>query len=131
MMPATPTCATRADAPEDVVVAGAVLEPEDDAGFVVDVLPVPAGVVAVVDPPAAVVEPVVALVGAAAPPDSDVVLVQLVELPCRMGNGADDAVAPVLSRSVRPMEVPAGRFTSHVTDVEFCWPRSSRACALG
>ena len=44
---------------------------------------------------------------------------------------ADWAVAPVLSRRVNPMEVPAAISVVHVNEVPVCWPRFSRAAALG
>lgn len=57
--------------------------------------------------------------------------IQLVLEPELMEKAADCAVAPVLSRRVKPMEVPAAISVVHVNDVPFCWPRSSRAAALG
>lgn len=49
---------------------------------------------------------------------------QAEEDPGLIVNAADCAMAPVLSRRVRPMEVPAAMFAVHVIEVPVCWPRS-------
>lgn len=93
-----------------------------------------AGVVAV---PVPVVVPVAAPVEAAAlvatvgPEESDVVLVHAVEDPGFTVKGADCAVEPVLSRRVRPIDVPDGMLQVQVTEVLFCCPKFSRATPLG
>jgi len=46
-------------------------------------------------------------------------------------NAAVCETAPVESRKVSPREVPAGWLTSHVREVPFCLPKSSRGLALG
>lgn len=51
--------------------------------------------------------------------------------PALIVKAADWAVAPVLSRRVNPMEVPAAISLDHVNEVPVCWPRFSRAAALG
>jgi len=64
------------------------------------------------------------------PGASDVVFRHVVD-PGLTVNGADWAVAPVLSRRVKPREVPAGWLTVHVTEVPFSSPRFSSAAAVG
>jgi len=56
---------------------------------------------------------------------------QLVSDPPLIENAAEEAVAPVLSRIVRPMEVPAAISVFQVSEVPLCWPRFSRAVAVG
>jgi hypothetical protein len=75
--------------------------------------------------------PLAALVAAVGPATREVVFKQDVEDPALMVNGADWATSPVLSRRVRPIEVPAAMFATQVTEVLFCWPRFSRAAPLG
>lgn len=43
-----------------------------------------------------------------------------VVVPGLMVNGAEEAVVPVLSRMVRPTEVPAAILTTHVREVPVC-----------
>jgi len=52
---------------------------------------------------------------------------QAEEAPGLIVNAADCAMAPVLSRRVSPMEVPAAMLAVHVREVPVCWPRSWRA----
>lgn len=94
---------------------------------------VPAAVVEaaeVVEPPAAeleleVVEPPAALL-VEEPEDP----MQDVE-PDWTVKGAELSVAPVLSRMLRPREVPEVMLTVHVREVPDCWPKSTRAAAEG
>jgi hypothetical protein len=67
----------------------------------------------------------------AADVDPAALVKQLLEDPALMVNGADWAMSPLLSRIVRPMEVPAARLVGHVTEVPVCWPRSWIAGAPG
>jgi len=56
---------------------------------------------------------------------------QLESGPSLILKGADEAVVPVLSRTVRPICVPAAIFTSHVRDVPSWLPKFWRAGAPG
>jgi len=120
---AVPTRATLADAaPVDGVAPGLVV---GDPPVVVTVVDCPVDVTVTGEPPPVVVG---LLVGPAA---VEVVFKHAVEDPGLILNGADCAVAPVLSRRVRPIEVPDWRFATHVMEVLFCWPRFSRAAEPG
>lgn len=72
-----------------------------------------------------------ALEAAVGPEEMEVVFKQEVEDPELTVNGADWTVAPVLSRRVRPMEVPDAMLQTQVTEVVFCWPRLSMAAPVG
>jgi len=81
-----------------LVVAGV----DDAAGIELDApLALPAGVLAADVDPAELVK-------------------QLLEDPALMVKGAEEAVVPILSRMVRPMEVPAAMLVGHVRDVPLC-----------
>jgi len=54
-----------------------------------------------------------------------------VVVPGLIVKAADCAMAPVLSRRVKPMEVPAAKLVLHVYEVPVCWPRSCRAAEPG
>lgn len=88
-------------------------------------MPVVAGVVAGVPVDAT------ALVATVGPDESDVALVHVVEDPGFTVKGADCAVKPVLSRRVRPIDVPDWMLQSQVTEVLFCCPKFSIATPLG
>jgi len=56
---------------------------------------------------------------------------QLVSEPALMVKGAEDAVAPVWSRMVRPMDVPASMLATHVTESLLVVGKVWRAAAPG
>jgi hypothetical protein len=74
-------------------------------------------------PPAAVVAEPALLEG--------VLPTQLESVPLLMVKGADCATKPELSRRLRPIDVPAAMLTVHVKESPLCWPRSTRAAAVG
>jgi hypothetical protein len=65
------------------------------------------------------------------PDEIDVVLVHVVVDPGFTVKGADCASKPLLSRRVRPIDVPDGMLQVQVTEVPFCCPKFSRATPLG
>lgn len=90
------------------------------AGLAVDVVP-PLGGAAEVG---GVVEPGAGagavLVATAVPAEVETAWpTQVVSVPLLTVKGADWATKPLLSRSVRPMDVPTATFTFHVRDVPF------------
>lgn len=96
---------------------------EEDAGVVA--VSVVAGVVAagvVADEMAGVLAPETELAGVLAPEAVEMlpVLVKHALLPELIVKGADSAVVPVLSRMVRPIEVPAAILVLHVREVPVC-----------
>jgi len=105
-----------------VVATGVETDDELEEAAGVEVLPPPAATellldpAGVEDPPELWLEPL---------PTHDE------ELPGWMVKAADCAVAPVLSRRVKPMEVPDAMSVVHVKEVPDCWPRFSRAAAPG
>jgi len=134
MTPATPMFATLAlAAPLEVAAAAPVAVPVREVPVVevtglVDDAEVAgleaAGVVA-----AGVVAPL--LLAALALTDEEsatllepLLVTQAEEAPGLIVNAADCAMAPVLSRRVSPMEVPAAMLAVHVREVPVCWPRS-------
>jgi len=154
MTPATPMLATLTEAApvEELPLAPVVVVAPDDgladetAGVVAVV--VAAGVVAAGVVAAGVVVAAFVVAGALEdgaalpelldpdaeePPEAELPppFKQLVSDPPLIVNGAEEAVVPVLSRMVRPMEVPAAMSVFHVNEVPVCWPRFSRAEAVG
>lgn len=95
--------------------------------------------VVVVEPAAGVlVEEVVAGVEVVDPPAAEEVVLPAADEPLRQEEppswtvkGAEEAVAPVLSRRLRPREVPEVMLTVHVSEVPDCWPKLIRAAAEG
>jgi hypothetical protein len=150
MTPATPMLATLTEAaPVEELPLAPVVVPAADVGLA----DVAAGVVAVVvgfvvagtleDETEELLELAAELAAELAPelvaadeldPDAEELpppFKQLVSDPELIENAAEEAVAPVLSRMVRPMEVPAAMSVFHVSEVPLCWPRFSRAVAVG
>lgn len=126
-MPAAPTRIALTEAAPEVVEdeAAEVAEPPAVVAAEVLVVPVPLLVVATVPVGAA------ALVATVGPEEIDVTLVHVVEEPGFTVKGADCAVKPVLSRRVRPIDVPDAMLQTQVTEVLFCCPKFSRATPLG
>jgi hypothetical protein len=127
------------------VVAWAVEEPAGGAVVVAAAFVVASGVVAIGE--VAIVAGVVPVAGALAEAGAPelapaavvaepalvegVLPTQLESVPLLMVKGADCATKPELSRRLRPIDVPAAMLTVHVKEVPLCWPRSTRAAALG
>jgi len=56
---------------------------------------------------------------------------QLLSLDVRTVKAADWARAPLLSRRVKPIEVPEAMLTTHVSEVPVWVPKSTRGAAVG
>jgi len=135
MIPATPKLALLTEAPPVAEPPLALFVPvPDEAADAAGVVAVVVGFVVVgvtaAEVVAAIVADVVARVELEAPLalPAEVLaaevdpaeLVKQLEDPELMVNGAEEAVAPVLSRMVRPTEVPASMLVAHVREVPVC-----------
>lgn len=89
---------------------------------------VPVEAPAVVAPP---VEAAPALDAAVGPAEIEVVFKQSDDDPALTVMGADCATAPVLSRRVKPMDVPEAMLHTQVREVELVSGKFSRAVPLG